>query len=37
MGRVPGQEKTMKKLIELHNKSNTTPSDWKREAGIWSI
>ena len=26
----------MKKLIEAHNKLNPTPSDWKREAGIWS-
>ena len=26
----------MKKLIEVHSKLNPTPSDWKREAGLWS-
>ena len=36
LGQVPLQEKTLKKLIEAHNKLNPTPSDWKREAGIWS-
>ena len=36
LGQVPGQEKTVKKLIELHSKLNPTPSDWRREAGIWS-
>ena len=36
LGHVPLQEKTLKKIIELHNKLNPTPSDWKREAGLWS-
>jgi len=36
MGQVHLQEKTLKKLIDLHNKLNPTPSDWKREAGIRS-
>ena len=36
MGQVPVQEKTLKKLIEQHNKLNPKPSDWKREAGLWS-
>ena len=36
LGQVPLQEKTLKKLVEAHNKLNPTPSDWKREAGIWS-
>ena len=37
LGKVPGQEKIVKKLIDVHNKLNpTTPSDWKREAGLWS-
>ena len=36
LGQVPIQEKTLKKLIELHNKLNPKPSDWKREAGLWS-
>ena len=36
MGQVHLQEKTLKKLIELHSKQNSTPSDWKREAGIRS-
>ena len=36
LGQVPAQEKTLKKLIELHNKLNPTPSDWKKEAIIWS-
>ena len=36
LGQVPLQEKTLKKLIEAYNKLNPTPSDWKREAGIWS-
>ena len=35
---VTGQEKILKKLIELHNKVNLTtpPYDWKRDANIWS-
>ena len=36
LGKVPGQEKIVKKLIDLHKKLNPTPSDWKREAGLWS-
>ena len=36
LGKVPGQEKIVKKLIDVHNKLNPTPSDWKREAGLWS-
>ena len=36
MGQVRLQEKTLKKLIELHNKLNPTSSDWKKEAGIRS-
>ena len=36
LGQVPLQEKTLKKLIELHSKLNSTTSDWKREAGLWS-
>ena len=36
MGQVHLQEKTLKKLIQLHSKLNPTPSDWKREAGIRS-
>jgi len=36
LGQVPDQEKTLKKLIELHSKLNPTPSDWKREAGLCS-
>jgi len=36
LGHVPVQEKTLRKLIEATNKLNPTPSDWKREAGIWS-
>ena len=35
-GQVPSQEKTMKKLIEMHSRLNPMPSDWKREAGLWS-
>ena len=34
LGKVPGQEKTLKKLIEMHSKLKPVPSDWKREAGI---
>jgi hypothetical protein len=33
-GQVPCQEKILKKLFELHNKLDPTPSDWKRDAGI---
>ena len=39
LGQVPSQEKTLKKLNDLHSKLNPTPSetsDWKREAGLWS-
>ena len=36
LGQVPGQEKTVKKLIDLHKKLNPTASDWKKEAGLWS-
>ena len=36
LGQVPGQEKTLKKLIEVHNKLKHNPSDWKRESGLWS-
>ena len=36
LDQVTLQEKTSKKLIELHKKLNPTPSDWKREAGIWN-
>jgi len=36
LGQVQDQEKTLKKLIELHNKLNPTSSDWKREAGLRS-
>jgi len=36
LGLVLGQERTLKKLIELHKKLNPTASDWKREAGLWS-
>ena len=36
LGHVPLQEKTLKKLIELHNKLNPKLSDWKREASLWS-
>ena len=36
LGQVLGQEKTLKKLIELHNKLNPTALDWKREAGLRS-
>jgi len=34
LGLIPCQEKILKKLIELHNKLDPTPSDWKRDAGI---
>ena len=36
LGKVPGQEKLLKKLIEMHSKFNPTPSasDWKKEARI---
>ena len=34
LGNVPGQEKPMKKLFELHSKLDPSPSDWKRHAGI---
>jgi len=34
LGKIPCQEKNMKKLFELRNKLAPTPSDWKREAGI---
>ena len=34
LGQLPCQEKTLKKLIELHNKLDPTPSDWERDAGI---
>lgn len=34
LGKVPGQEKILKKLIDMHRKLDPTPSDWKREAGI---
>jgi len=34
LGKVPCQEKNMKKLFELRNKLAPSPSDWKREAGI---
>ena len=33
-GEVSCQEKLLKKLIELHNKLDPTPTDWKRETGI---
>ena len=36
LDQVALQEKTLKELIELHKKLNPTPSDWKREAGIWN-
>ena len=36
MGKVQDQEKTLKKLIELTNKINPMPSDWKKEAGLRS-
>ena len=36
MGQVSGQEKTLKKLIDVHKKLNPLRSDWKREAGLWS-
>ena len=36
LGQVPGVEKTLKKMIEPQKKLNPTPSDWKREAGLWS-
>ena len=36
LGQVPVQEKTLKRLIEVHSKLNPTRSDWKREAGLWS-
>ena len=36
LGQVPGEEKTLKKLIELNSKLNPTPSDWKKEAGLRS-
>ena len=36
LGQVPSQEKTLKKLIDVHNKLNPTRSDWKREAGLLS-
>ena len=36
LGQVQDQEKTLKKLIDLHNKLMPTPSDWKREACLWS-
>ena len=36
LDQVPVQEKTLKKLIEQHNKLNPKPTDWKREAGVWS-
>ena len=34
LGKVPGQDKLMKKLIELHTKSDPNPSDWRKEASI---
>ena len=34
LGKVPGQDKMMKKLIELHTKSGPNPSDWTREVRI---
>ena len=34
LGKVPGQDKLMKKLIELHKITDPDPSDWRREAGI---
>ena len=35
LGKVPCQEKILKKLIELYNKLDPTPSsDWKRDASI---
>ena len=36
LGQVLVQEKTLKKLIELHTRLNPTASDWKREAGLRS-
>ena len=36
LGQVPGQEKIVKKLIDLHKKLNPTPSGWKKQAGLWS-
>ena len=36
LGQAPAQEKTLKKLIEQHNKLNPKPLNWKREAGLWS-
>lgn len=35
-GQVPLKDKTLKKLTEAHKKLSPTPSDWKREAGLWS-
>ena len=34
LGKVPCQEKILKKLIELHNKLDPAPSDWKRDVSI---
>ena len=34
LGKTPGQDKLMKKLIELHSKLDPNPSDWRREASI---
>ena len=34
LGKVPGQDKLMKKLIELHSKLDPNPSDWRSEASI---
>ena len=36
LGQVYCQEKIVKKLIDLHEKLDPTPSDWKREACLWS-
>ena len=39
LSQVQDQEKTLKKLIDLHRKLNPTPSetsDWKKEAGLRS-
>jgi len=36
LGQVPGQEKIVKKLIDLHEKLDPTLSDWNRQAGLWS-
>ena len=34
LGKVPCQEKILKKLIDLHTKLDPAPTDWKRDAGI---